>query len=154
MATQPSIWPYTDGVSHIVTINSSEFNITPQNDFGNGPASFLITFPDDTDAHTQQELSDRLTVIENSKTGVTLKFEGNDALVENIVIQRSRDNSTGLGGPYLLSRLPEGGKASKGGKSVRRHYRKRKSNRHVSNKKYSASRRVRRSGRVRRSRKN
>jgi len=150
MSGKVSVWPYTDGDSHTVTINSLNFNITPQGDFGNGPTSFLITFPDGADARTQQELRDGLTKIEKQHV-VTLNFEGNDAVVEDIVIERSHDNSTGLGGPYLLSRLPEGRPAKKGGKSVRRHYRKRKSNRRVSNKKYSASRRVRR---VRRSRKN
>jgi hypothetical protein len=150
MSGKVSVWPYTDGDSHTVTINSLNFNITPQGIFDNGPTSFLIKSPDGADARTQQELRDGLTKIEKQHV-VTLNFEGNDAVVEDIVIERSHDNSTGLGGPYLLSRLPEGRPAKKGGKSVRRHYRKRKSNRRVSNKKYSASRRVRR---VRRSRKN
>lgn len=151
MSAQPSIWPYTDGGSHTVTINSLNFNITPQGNFGNGPTSFLIKSPDGTNDSTQEELRQGLNKIETQPV-VNLKFEDNDAVVEDIVIQRSPGNSTGLGGLYLLSRLPEGRPAKKGGKSVRRHYRKRKSNRRVSNKKYSSA--SRRSGRVRRSRKN
>jgi hypothetical protein len=150
MATPPTVWPYKDGKSHNVTIKSLTYKITPQGDFGNGPTTFIISSPDDNASETD------IDVLKNALSQIItygiarLHFDNGN--VQDVVIQPTASNSTGLGGEYSLSLPPQGSAAKRGGKSVRSHYRKRKSSRHVSKKRYSVGRRGRGRGRSARSR--
>lgn len=133
------VWPFEDTNARYVNINEHTFLITPEGKDDNGKFNtFIIKAPSDDD--DDETLKRGLTDIERTRV-CKLTFDDGVTL-NDILVERNANNSSGLGGSYSLSKLQvEGAAAKRGGKSVRRHYRKRKSNRRRgSNKKYSASR--------------